>query len=266
MSLKIRDLGITIAGSTVVRDIDLDVPDAGRIGLVGASGSGKSMICKAILGLLPLDTQVRTSGSITMDGIEILGASDRMLSNFRGSAIGTVFQNPASSLNPMMKAFDQIVLPLKLHYDLRREERRERVMAMLDKVGLDERHAQAYPCELSGGQQQRVAIAAALVTSPRLIIADEPTTALDSLTQRQIIDLLMSLVDQTGSSMLFITHDFSVLRRASQYCYVIDRGAIVEAGRTEVVLEHPSARPTRMLVQAADDLTLHSGITKGDVQ
>ena len=125
--------------------------------------------------------------------------------------MGAVFQNPAASLNPVMTVAQQIALPLRLHYDLTKVERADRVNALLSKVGLDLDMAGKYPHELSGGQQQRVGIATALITSPRFIIADEPTTALDSITQRQIVDLLTSLVDDAGASMLFITHDFSVL-------------------------------------------------------
>jgi peptide/nickel transport system ATP-binding protein len=144
--------------------------------------------------------------------------------------VGAVFQNPAASLNPVMTVAQQIALPLRLHYDLTKAERADRVNALLSKVGLDLDMAGKYPHELSGGQQQRVGIATALITSPRFIIADEPTTALDSITQRQIVDLLTSLVDDAGASMLFITHDFSVLARATTRCYVLDAGRIVESG------------------------------------
>ena len=153
-----------------------------------------------------------------------------------------VFQNPGASLNPVLPVGRQVELPLRLHYDLTRSERVERVNAMLAKVGLPADVAAKFPHELSGGQRQRVGIATALITSPRLIVADEPTTALDSITQRQIVDLLVSLVDEAGASMLFITHDFSVLTRAE----------------TAAMLAAPQDERTARLVRAARTLTLRA--------
>ena len=172
--------------------------------------------------------------------------------------MGTVFQNPAHALNPVMTAAQQIALPLHMHYDLSKAERADRVAFMLDKVGLGRDVAGKYPHELSGGQQQRVGIATALITSPRFIIADEPTTALDSITQRQIVDLLTSLVDDAGASMLFITHDFSVLARATERCYVLDAGRIIESGATADLLAAPTTPQAQRLVAAAQTLTLHT--------
>ncbi|RDX13741.1 ABC transporter ATP-binding protein, partial [Bifidobacterium longum] len=189
---------------------------------------------------------------------EIIGASERALADLRGRYVGAVFQNPAASLNPVMTVAQQIALPLRLHYDLAKAERADRVNALLSKVGLDLDMAGKYPHELSGGQQQRVGIATALITSPRFIIADEPTTALDSITQRQIVDLLTSLVDDAGASMLFITHDFSVLARATTRCYVLDAGRIVESGPTADLLAAPTTPQAQRLVAAAQTLTLHT--------
>ena len=193
-----------------------------------------------------------------MGGTEIIGASERALADLRGRYVGAVFQNPAASLNPVMTVAQQIALPLRLHYDLTKAERADRVNALLSKVGLDLDMAGKYPHELSGGQQQRVGIATALITSPRFIIADEPTTALDSITQRHIVDLLTSLVDDAGASMLFITHDFSVLARATTRCYVLDAGRIVESGPTADLLAAPTAPQAQRLVAAAQTLTLHN--------
>lgn len=197
MSVSIRNLNIVIDGMPIVHDVDMDIADGERVGLIGSSGSGKSMIAKSIMGLLPLSAQV--SGSIDMGGTEIVGASDQAIADLRGRYVGMVFQNPSAALNPVMTVAQQVALPLRLHYDLTRDERLDRVKAMFAKVRLPEDVLNKYPHELSGGQQQRVGIAAALVTSPRLIIADEPTTALDSITQRQIVDLLASLVDDSGA-------------------------------------------------------------------
>lgn len=213
------------------------------------------MIAKAMLGLLPL-TAV-TNGSIDMGGTEIIGASERALAD-RAAVCGCGVPEPAASLNPVMTVAQQIALPLRLHYDLTKAERADRVNALLSKVGLDLDMAGKYPHELSGGQQQRVGIATALITSPRFIIADEPTTALDSITQRQIVDLLTSLVDDAGASMLFITHDFSVLARATTRCYVLDAGRIVESGPTADLLAAPTTPQAQRLVAAAQTLTLHT--------
>ncbi len=256
MSVDIQGLQVSIGGHDIVHDIDLTIGDGERVGLVGSSGSGKSMITRAILGLLPVEAHV--AGSIVLDGTEVVGASEHTLADLRGRYTGMVFQNPGSSLNPVLTVAQQVALPLRLHYDLSRAERAERVSAMLAKVGLPVHVASQYPHELSGGQRQRVGIATALITSPRFIIADEPTTALDSITQRQIVDLLVSLVDDAGASMLFITHDFSVLARATTRCAVLDAGKIIESGTTADVLAHPHDARTAQLVTAARTLSLDS--------
>lgn len=257
MSAVIRHLNIAINGKPIVDDVDLDIADGERVGLVGSSGSGKSMIARAMMGLLPATAQV--TGSVELGGTQIVGASDAAVADLRGRYVGMVFQNPSAALNPVMTVAQQVGLPLYLHYDLLLTERSERVTAMLAKVGLGEDVLAKYPHELSGGQRQRVGIATALVTSPRLIIADEPTTALDSITQRQIVDLLTSLVDESGASMLFITHDFAVLNRATTRCYVLENGRIEESGDTTALLDHPHTDAGHRLVQSARALSLHAG-------
>lgn len=257
MSAVIRHLNIAINGKPIVDDVDLDIADGERAGLVGSSGSGKSMIARAMMGLLPATAQV--TGSVELGGTQIVGASDAAVADLRGRYVGMVFQNPSAALNPVMTVAQQVGLPLYLHYDLSLTERSERVTAMLAKVGLGEDVLAKYPHELSGGQRQRVGIATALVTSPRLIIADEPTTALDSITQRQIVDLLTSLVDESGASMLFITHDFAVLNRATTRCYVLENGRIEESGDTTALLDHPHTDAGHRLVQSARALSLHAG-------
>ena len=254
MGVDIRDLRIAIGGKEIVHGVDLSIGDGERVGLIGSSGSGKSMIARAMLGLLPPDVTV--SGSVMLGGSEVIGAADRTLADLRGRYTGMVFQNPGASLNPVLPVGRQIELPLRLHYDLTRAERIERVNAMLAKVGLPADVAAKFPHELSGGQRQRVGIATALITSPRLIVADEPTTALDSITQRQIVDLLVSLVDEAGASMLFITHDFSVLARATTRCVVLDEGSVAETGETATMLAAPQDERTARLVRAARTLTL----------
>lgn len=257
MSAVIRHLNIAINGKPIVDDVDLDIADGERVGLVGSSGSGKSMIARAMMGLLPATAQV--TGSVELGGTQIVGASDAAVADLRGRYVDMVFQNPSAALNPVMTVAQQVGLPLYLHYDLSLTERSERVTAMLAKVGLGEDVLAKYPHELSGGQRQRVGIATALVTSPRLIIADEPTTALDSITQRQIVDLLTSLVDESGASMLFITHDFAVLNRATTRCYVLENGRIEESGDTTALLDHPHTDAGHRLVQSARALSLYAG-------
>lgn len=257
MSAVIRHLNIAINGKPIVDDVDLDIADGERVGLVGSSGSGKSMIARAMMGLLPATAQV--TGSVELGGTQVIGASDAAVADLRGRYVGMVFQNPSAALNPVMTVAQQVGLPLYLHYDLSLTERSERVTVMLAKVGLGEDVLAKYPHELSGGQRQRVGIATALVTSPRLIIADEPTTALDSITQRQIVDLLTSLVDESGASMLFITHDFAVLNRATTRCYVLENGRIEESGDTTALLDHPHTDAGHRLVQSARALSLHAG-------
>ena len=210
------------------------------------------MIAKALMGLLPDTAWI--SGSIMVGGKQLIGLDDTAMADLRGRYMGMVFQNPAAALNPVMTVAQQVGLPLYLHYDLSLDERLDRVKAMLDKVGLSQDALLKYPHQLSGGQQQRVGIATALITSPRFIIADEPTTALDSITQRQIVDLLTSLVDDAGASMLFITHDFAVLARATTRCYVLDGGSIAETGTTASLLQAPASEPARRLVDAASCL------------
>ena len=222
------------------------------------------MIAKAMMGLLP-DT-ARVSGSIIAGGTQLVGAGESVMADLRGRYMGMVFQNPTAALNPVLTVARQIALSLRLHYDLSDEERFDRVGVMLDKVGLPRGVMGKYPHELSGGQRQRVGIATALIGSPRFIIADEPTTALDSITQRQIVDLLTSLVDGSGASMLFITHDFAVLARATTRCYVLDEGRIVESGSTDALLRGPESEVARRLVGAAKRLTLRAQDAAGAVQ
>ena len=254
MSLSIDGLSLSINGRTILDQVDLKVADGQRVGLIGSSGSGKSMIARSVLGTAPLTASL--SGSILVDGFQILGSDDRSLADLRGSRMGMIFQNPSTALNPVKKIYSQVELPLRRHYRLSAQERRRRVMEILSQVGLDAELAGSYPHELSGGQQQRAAIATALVTKPRLILADEPTTALDAITQRQIVDLLVSLVDQSGASLLFITHDFSVLARVADYCYILESGRVVESGQTQSILRNPSSPQGRTLVTAAKELTL----------
>ena len=219
MSVDVRGLKITIGGKPIVSDADMTIADGERVGLIGSSGSGKSMIAKAMLGLLPL-TAV-TNGSIDMGGTEIIGASERALADLRGRYVGAVFQNPAASLNPVMTVAQQIALPLRLHYDLTKAERADRVNALLSKVGLDLDMAGKYPHELSGGQQQRVSIGRALIANPAIVLADEPTGALDSASGAAVMELFRQL-HESGSTIIMITHDRSIAKHAAKLMTIRD--------------------------------------------
>lgn len=254
MSLDIRNLSLSLGDTRILNNVSLSVADGERVGLVGSSGSGKSMLLRAATGLLPSSAHI--TGSCKLGETQTVGASDDLLARLRGKYVGVVFQQANRALNPMLSVEEQISLPLRLHYQLDPQDVHRRVRFMLEKVGLASKLASQRTFELSGGQQQRVGIATALITSPRLILADEPTTALDSVTQRDVVDMLTSLVDDMGASMLFVTHDFSVLSRAAQRCYVLDSGRLVDSADVQDLLKNPQVASTKQLVEAARKLTL----------
>lgn len=254
MSLDIRNLSLSLGDTRILNNVSLSVADGERVGLVGSSGSGKSMLLRAATGLLPSSAHI--TGSCKLGKTQTVGASDDLLARLRGKYVGVVFQQANRALNPMLSVEEQISLPLRLHYQLDPQDIHRRVCLMLEKVGLASKLASQRTFELSGGQQQRVGIATALITSPRLILADEPTTALDSVTQRDVVDMLTSLVDDMGASMLFVTHDFSVLSRAAQRCYVLDSGRLVDSADVQDLLKNPQVASTKQLVEAARKLTL----------
>ena len=256
MSLNIQNLTLNLGKKTILNNVSLHVEDGERVGLVGSSGSGKSMLLRAATGLLPFETKI--SGSCMLGGVQTVGASDENLAHIRGKYVGVVFQQANRALNPMLSVEEQISLPLRIHYQLDADDVHNRVCAMLEKVGLPQNIISKRTFELSGGQLQRVGIATALITSPRLILADEPTTALDSVTQKDVVNMLTSLVDNMGASMLFVTHDFSVLSRAAKRCYVLDSGRLVDSAEVQDLLENPRVTSTKQLVDAAKKLTLRA--------
>ncbi|MFC2735374.1 MAG: ATP-binding cassette domain-containing protein [Parascardovia denticolens] len=265
MALSIVDLTITLGSVEIVRHISLRVDQEERVGLIGASGSGKSMIIKAILGLLPL--QAHASGRIELDGVDLLTLPDKKMARLRGTYLGAVFQNPITALNPVATVERNILLPTKLHASSGRRltaaERERKAAQALESVGLPPALADRYPGQLSGGQAQRVAIAEALVNEPRLILTDEPTTALDALAQREIVDLLTREVARLRASLLFVTHDFALLSRIAHRCYVIDQGRLVEEGACQGILENPQEDVTRHLVESARALSLRKDSERG---
>ena len=255
MSLDIKGLSLSIGSSRILSDVSLNVKDGERVGLVGSSGSGKSMLLRAAIGLVPSNCKI--TGSCHVGNAQTVGANDSALANIRGKYVGVVFQQADRALNPVMSVSEQIALPLRLHYNLDEDDIQNRVKVMLEKVGLGANILNKRTFELSGGQMQRVGIATALITCPKLILADEPTTALDSVTQKDVVNMLTSLVDNMGASMLFVTHDFSVLSYAATRCYVLDSGRLVDSAHVGELLENPKVRSTKQLVLAARALSLN---------
>lgn len=251
MSLAVRDLRIAFGGETVVDGVSFDVPHGARVGLIGESGSGKSLTALAILGLLPDGAEA--TGSITWDGTELLGMPERRLARRRGDEIAMVFQEPQTALNPIRTIGRQIAESARLHRGLSRAEGRRLAVAAAERVRLPEpeRIVRRYPHQLSGGQRQRAAIAAALSGRPRLLLADEPTTALDVTIQAGILDLLLDLVREEGMSLLFITHDLAVLSQVATHGIVLERGRAVEEAPVAELLSAPRHPVTQGLLRDA---------------
>lgn len=248
--IAVQGLSVSIAGRAVLRDVALTLEPGTITGLVGESGSGKSMTALALIGLLPEGAQV--SGSVRLEGRELLGLPERAMADLRGRRIGMVFQEPMTALNPLMTIGDQVAEVLRLH-GLARGQEGARARAALDRVGLTAPRFPMglYPHQLSGGQRQRVAIAMAIVAEPDLLIADEPTTALDVTTQARILDLLRGLVAERGMALLLVTHDLAVVAGMADRVAVMKGGAVVEAGATEAVFRAQAHPYTRALFAAA---------------
>lgn len=251
MSLVVTDLTIEIDGRRVVDGVSFSVPHGARVGIIGESGSGKSLTALAILGLLP--DGALASGSVQWNGMELLGMPDRMLAQLRGNDLGIVFQEPRTALNPIRTVGRQIAESVRIHERLGRRDARARAIQEAARVHLPDpaEIVDRYPHQLSGGQRQRVAIAMALACSPDLLIADEPTTALDVTIQAEVLDLLLSLVTNDGMSLLFITHDLAVLARVATHAIVLEHGRVVEEGSVERLLHSPTSRVTQGLLRDA---------------
>lgn len=248
--LDVAGLTVRSGAGALVRDVSFSLEPGERLGLIGESGSGKSLTSLAVTGLLP-DSLV-ASGSVLLDGHQVVGARDADLRPLRGPVAQIVFQEPLTALDPLMRVGRQIAEPLRRHLGLRGGELTSAVAAALDEVALSEpRFARAYPHELSGGQRQRVAIAIALAARPQLLIADEPTTALDVTVQDAVLTLLERLVAERGMALLFISHDLAVVSRMVDRIVVLRDGLVVEEGAVAQVLRHPTEPYTRMLVDSA---------------
>jgi peptide/nickel transport system ATP-binding protein len=251
VSLEVQGLTVDIDGRRVVDGVSFTVPDGARVGLIGESGSGKSLTALAVLGLLP-DAAV-AGGSVRWNGRELIGLRDRELAQLRGDEIGIVFQEPRTALNPIRTVGRQIAESVRIHERVSRAEARERAIAEAARVALPDpaQIVDRYPHQLSGGQRQRVAIAMALACRPQLLIADEPTTALDVTIQAEILDLLQGLVTDAGMSLVFITHDLAVLSQIATHGVVLEDGRVVEDAPIRQLLTAPASPVTQGLLRDA---------------
>ncbi|MGL5259703.1 MAG: ABC transporter ATP-binding protein [Lachnospiraceae bacterium] len=236
---------------TVLHDISFHVKEGEILGIVGESGSGKSTLAKAIMGLLNRKDMEKT-GEIIVQGIDVLHCKREELRTLQGKAMGMIFQEPMTALNPLKKVGWQIEESLKIHTTLDKKQRKEIAYQMIENVELKdvERIYHSYPSQLSGGQRQRVCIAAALITNPQLLIADEATTALDVTVQAQIIELLKKVNREKKISILFISHDLSLVKKLCHRVIVMKDGEIVEEGITKEIFENPSSTYTKELIDA----------------
>ena len=254
--ISVRDLSVAFSQdekqSLAVDRVSFDIGRGETVALVGESGSGKSVTALSVLKLLPYPAASHPSGEILFDGQDLLGAKEQALRRIRGRDITMIFQEPMTSLNPLHSIEQQVGEVLKLHQGMSDTAARARTLALLEEVGIrePEKRLGAYPHQLSGGQRQRVMIAMALANEPQLLIADEPTTALDVTVQAQILELLDELKRKNGMSMLFITHDLGIVRRIADRVCVMTKGRIVEAGPTQEIFDNPQHDYTRHLLAA----------------
>jgi peptide/nickel transport system ATP-binding protein len=252
--LVVEDLSVAVGRIEVVHQVSFVLEKGQRTGLIGESGSGKTLTALAIMGLLP--DGLSASGNVRYRGRNLLQLGERELCQLRGDRLAMVFQEPMTALNPVMKIGDQVAEPLRLHRGLRGRQAQAAALEALQRVHLPDsaEKLHAYPHQLSGGQRQRAMIAMATACSPELLIADEPTTALDVTVQAQILQLLVELVEQEGSSLLLITHDLPVVANVCQQVLVLYGGHIVEAGSVEDVFGQPRHPYTRALLDAIPPL------------
>ncbi|MFJ3778127.1 dipeptide ABC transporter ATP-binding protein [Streptomyces sp. NPDC090075] len=248
--LQVTDLDVDFDGRPAVRGVGLTLERGEVLGLVGESGSGKSATALAVLGLLPGNAVVR--GSVRLDGQELVGAPERRLTRIRGSRISMVFQDPLSAFTPVYRIGDQIAEAVRAHQDVSREQALKRSVELLDLVGIPEPalRARAFPHEFSGGMRQRAMIAMAMANDPDIILADEPTTALDVTIQAQVLDVLRTAQRETGAAVLLVSHDLGVIAGMADRVAVMHEGRVVEAGTAVDVFERPQEPYTKRLLAA----------------
>ncbi len=251
--LEIRDLRVRFhdAGRNAVDGIYLTVDDGQIMGLVGESGSGKTVTAMVVSGLMP-QRRADVTGQVLLDGVDLLGLPPAQMRRRQGCAISVVFQEPMSAMDPVMRIGPQVEEALRVHTKLSAQERRERALQALRDVDLPDAEAvyDKYPHQMSGGMLQRAMIAAAIISRPKLLLADEPTTALDVTIQAQILELLRRLNRELGMSILFISHNLNVVRKLCTHVAVMEKGRIVETGETQRVFHDPQAEYTKRLIAA----------------
>jgi peptide/nickel transport system ATP-binding protein len=259
MLLEVADLSVETKAARFVREISFSLRGGQSLGIVGESGSGKSMTALALMGLLP--EGVAATGSINFDGQELLSLDDAKMQTLRGAALAMIFQEPMTALNPLQTIGRQIAEPLRLHRGLSSKESFSRAIGLLAKVALrePERIARAYPHTLSGGQRQRALIAMALSCEPRLIIADEPTTALDVAVQAQLLELIARLCAERKMALILVSHDLAIIARQCQRVLVMYGGRIMESGPVADVLMRPAHPYTKALLEARPRLAVRRG-------
>src|ERR1700738_5205464 len=258
--LDIQNLVVSLGNKPqsprVIYGVSLQVRERETLCLVGESGSGKSVTALTVMGLLHRGSLVPTGGSVKLVGEELLSASDRRLRQLRATTMAMIFQEPMTALNPVVPVGRQIDEVLRVHTDLDARARRQKILAMMEQVRLPEveRIFASYPHRLSGGQRQRIMIAMALVLEPKLLIADEPTTALDVTTQKQILTLIRDLQRDRGTAVLFITHDMGVVAEIADRVAVMRQGRLVETGTLTTIVRNPTMEYTRNLLSAVPSL------------
>jgi peptide/nickel transport system ATP-binding protein len=259
MLLDVEGLTVRFGDHVAVDDVSFTLDRGARLGIIGESGSGKTLTALSVLGLAPEGAEI--SGSVRFNGQQLLGRSDRELSRLRGEQMAMVFQNPQTALNPLMRVGKQIAEPLRRHHGLSKGAAEAATIALCERVGLPDpqRAARAYPHQLSGGQRQRVGIAIALACRPALLIADEPTTALDVTVQASVLSLLAELIADDDTAVLFITHDVSLLPTVADDVMVMRRGEIVERGTAAGIITAPQNPYTVGLLAAARKTSLPAG-------
>ncbi len=259
--LSVRNLRVVFGSGPVelpaVDDVGFDLAEGEVLGIVGESGSGKSVTALSIMGLLPKPPARVAAGSIKFQGAELVGLGERDLRRIRGPGIGMIFQEPMTSLNPVFPIGDQLMETVRVHERVGKAAQRDRAIAMLSKVGIaePERRLRDYPHQLSGGMRQRVMIAMALACSPKLLIADEPTTALDVTIQQQILELLLDLREELGMAIMIITHNMGVVAEMADRVLVMYAGRIVERAPVAELFERPAHPYTRGLLESIPTLT-----------
>jgi ABC-type glutathione transport system ATPase component len=263
--LQVDGLRVTAPGAIdVVRGVGFALRQRETLGLVGESGSGKTLTCRAVLGALPPGCEV-TGGSIEFEGRSLRALDDRGWEELRGVHIGAVFQDPASYLNPSLTVGHQLAEVLRIRGGYGRKGARDRALELLALMGLNRVEAvyRQIPSQLSGGMQQRVMLAIAISCDPALLVADEPTTALDVKTQRDVLVLLRSLRERFGLSILFVSHDLEVVAELCDHVAVFHRGEIVEAGSTDQIINNPTHPYTRHLLGASREADASDGPPAG---